>query len=351
MIYTYDDNGNRITEQIGTGTITATYDDQDRLLTYGDFAYAYTNNGELMSKTNTVSGDVTSYSYDVLGNLLSMTLPDGTLIEYVIDGLNRRVGRKVDGVLVQAFLYHDLLNPVAELDGAGNVVSRFVYGTRLNVPDYLERDGSTYRVLSDHLGSLRVVIDTATGTIVQRMDYDAFGRSILDTNPGFQPFGFAGGIYDHQTGLVRFGSRDYDPVAGRWSLKDPIRFDGGTTNLYEYALDDPINEQDVLGLSVVTPPQEPARTPNSCKDCLANWESQKDEAYERGMLNYQLCDEEFLENCYQKASPYDYRKQTECLRRLGNCRLDVDIDYRRDVRRIDQELGDCMAHCTPTCSQ
>jgi hypothetical protein len=30
---------------------------------------------------------------------------------------------------------------------------------------------------------------------MQELRYDAFGRVVLDTNPGFQPFGFAGGLY------------------------------------------------------------------------------------------------------------------------------------------------------------
>ncbi len=47
------------------------------------------------------------------------------------------------------------------------------------------------------------------------MDYDDWGRVINDTNLGFQPFGFAGGLYDRDTGLVRFGARDYDPETGR----------------------------------------------------------------------------------------------------------------------------------------
>ncbi len=41
------------------------------------------------------------------------------VIDYVIDGRNRRIGKKVDGILVQGFLYQDQLNPVAELDGTG----------------------------------------------------------------------------------------------------------------------------------------------------------------------------------------------------------------------------------------
>ena len=229
------------------GTFIGTYDDQDRMLSYGGNTYQYTASGELKSKTN--AEGTTVYDYDVLGNLRAVTLPDGTKIEYVIDGLNRRIGRKVNGVLVQGFLYQDQLNPVAELDGSGNVVSRFVYGTRSNVPDYVVMGGVTYRIITDHLGSPRVIINVATGEIVQRMDYDEFGKVILDTNPGFQPFGFAGGLYDPMTGLVRFGGRDYDPEVGRWTAKDPIGFLGGDTDLYCYVGNDPVNYIDLDGLA------------------------------------------------------------------------------------------------------
>src|SRR5690606_1881517 len=150
---------------------------------------------------------------------------------YLIDGQNRRVGKKINGVLVQGFLYQDQLNPVAELDGNGNVVSRFVYGARANVPDYMIKNGTAYRIISDHLGSPRLVTNSATGEIAQRIDYDEFGNVIQDTNPGFQPFGFAGGLYDTDTALVRFGARDYSAEIGRWTAKDAMRFYGGDTNL------------------------------------------------------------------------------------------------------------------------
>ncbi|MDH5546602.1 MAG: RHS repeat-associated core domain-containing protein [Gammaproteobacteria bacterium] len=71
---------------------------------------------------------------------------------------------------------------------------------------------------------------------------------IQDSNPGFQPFGFAGGIYDQHTQLTRFGARDYDSQSGRWTSKDPIRFQGGDTNLYGYVFGDPINFLDSSGL-------------------------------------------------------------------------------------------------------
>jgi len=62
-----------------------------------------------------------------------------------------------------------------------------------------------------------------------------------------QPFGFARGLYDRDTKLVRFGARDYDPEVARWTAKDPILFQGGDTNLYGYVLNDPVNFIDPLG--------------------------------------------------------------------------------------------------------
>jgi len=90
--------------------------------------------------------------------------------------------------------------------------------------------------------------------VVKRIDYDTFGNIVNadrnDYNAAFKvPFGFAGGLYDGDTGLVRFGFRDYDPDTGRWTAKDPIRFAAGDTDLYGYCLNDPVNMIDLLGLS------------------------------------------------------------------------------------------------------
>lgn len=103
-------------------------------------------------------------------------------------------------------------------------------------------------LLTDQVGTLRAVADTS-GTIVKRIDYDSFGNIIADTNPGFSvPFGFAGGLHDRDTGLVRFGYRDYSPELGRFVSKDPLDFAGGDTNLYAYSMSDPVNFIDPLGL-------------------------------------------------------------------------------------------------------
>jgi YD repeat-containing protein len=146
-------------------------------------------------RTRIDGSDTTRYTYDVLGNLVTVALPTGDTISYVLDAANRRIGRRLNGTLTRGWLYQSQLAPVAELDGSGAVVSRFVYATHVNVPDYLVKGGQTYRLVLDQLGSVRLVVNTSDGTVAQRLDYDEYGRVTQNTNPGFQPFGYAG-AYD-----------------------------------------------------------------------------------------------------------------------------------------------------------
>ncbi|MBK8424239.1 MAG: hypothetical protein IPL30_10145 [Elusimicrobia bacterium] len=153
----------------------------------------------------------------------------------------------MNGTLTQGYLYDGQLRIVAELDGANNVTARYVYGTRPNVPEWLEKGGQAYRIITDHLGSPRLVVNATSGAIAQRMDYDSWGNITNDTNPGFQIFGYAGGLHDPDTKLTRYGARDYDARTGRWTAKDPIGFEGGDTNIYGYCTNDPLNKVDIDG--------------------------------------------------------------------------------------------------------
>src|SRR5258708_3713108 len=197
---TVDANGNRT---VGPGLVVSPmYDNQDRLLSYGNCTYAYKADGSLQTKT--CAGATTTYDYDAFGNLRHATLPNGTNIDYVIDGQDRRIGRKSAGFLVDGFIYRDRIRPAAWLNSDGSLRAFFNYSNERNVPDAVTKGTTTYRLVTDQVGSVRLVLD-ASGNIAERIDYDEFGNIVLDTNPGFQPFGFAGGILDGLVGLTRFG--------------------------------------------------------------------------------------------------------------------------------------------------
>ncbi len=246
--YRYDANGTRNYEmntRRGIAGRNFAYSDEDHLLIAGDMRYEYDLDGFLTNKTKET--DKTSYVYSSRGELLSVNLPDGRLIEYLHDPLGRRIAKKVDGTITEKYLWQGLTRLLAVYDGSDNLLIRFEYADD-RVPVAVTTEGVTYYLSYDQVGSLRVVADTA-GDVIKRIDYDSFGNIIADTNPAFEvPFGFARGLYDPDTELVRFGYRDYDPDVGRWTAKDPIGFAGGDTDLYGYVLNDPIKLVDANGL-------------------------------------------------------------------------------------------------------
>jgi RHS repeat-associated protein len=249
--YEYDARGNRIAATTGLGRLVGVLDSLNRLLSYGNATYDYGRMGEL---TSTISGtDTTRYAYSPFGQLTQVRLPNGTLIGYMLDAEGRRVARFINGVRDREWLYRGSLRIAAELDGSGNIVSRFVYGLRRNVPEYMIRSDTVYRLVLDERGSVLAVIDASTGAVAQQLSYDSFGRVVTNSNPGFQPFAYGGGLYDPITGLVHFGSREYDATTGRWTTIDPELFAGGDANLYRYADADPINITDVQGEADTNP--------------------------------------------------------------------------------------------------
>ncbi len=206
------------------------------------------------------------FEYDFFGNLKKVILPNGTIIEYKIDAFNRRVAKLINGQVQNYYVWQGANRLSAVLNRFGQTEMNFIYGIHPIAPVYMMdyrsanglRDaahGTRFPILANERGDNRAIINTNDGSYVQEIEYDEYGAILNDSSvtpsrpEGFQPLGFVGGLTDRQTGLVRFGARDYDPVVGRWTSKDPILFAGKMTNLYGYAFNDPINFIDPSGLA------------------------------------------------------------------------------------------------------
>ncbi|QTA84143.1 RHS repeat-associated core domain-containing protein [Desulfonema magnum] len=164
------------------------------------------------------------------------------------DPLGRRIPKKVNGALTEKYLWQGLTRLLAVYNADDTLKMRFEYADA-RMPAAMTSGDETYYLAYDQVGTLKVVADSS-GTVVKKIEYDTFGNIISDSDPAFAvPFGFAGGLHDKDTGLVRFGYRDYDPETGKWTAKDPIFFEGGDTDLYGYCVNDPVNWTDSDGLS------------------------------------------------------------------------------------------------------
>lgn len=245
--YQYAPNGSRKYEMNSLRGISGrvfAYSDEDHLLTAGSASYQYDLDGFLTSKTEGTAS--TLFNYSSRGELMSVTLPDSTQIEFIHDPLGRRIAKKVNGITTEKYLWNGFTQLLAVYDGNDNLVMRFEYADG-RMPVAMTKSGILYYLAYDQVGSLTTVADIS-GNVLKRVEYDSFGNIINDTAPAFEvPFGFAGGLLDNHTGLVRFGYRDYDPDTGRWTAKDPILFNGEDTDLYGYCLNDPINFVDPEG--------------------------------------------------------------------------------------------------------
>jgi RHS repeat-associated protein len=245
--YAYDLNGNRISRQLETGPVeSASYDAQDRLIERGGIAYQFDADGYLTQR-----GD-TTFQYSAKGELLEVTLGGGDQITYSYDGLGRRVAT-TDATGTYQFLYGNPDQPfqVTAMRDPSGTLSAYYYD-EADILFAIQQGATWYYVSADQVGTPRVVSD-ALGVAVKIVSYDSFGNKLADSNPSFYlPIGFAGGLDDGATGLVRFGLRDYDPAAGRWVARDPVLFEGAQANLYVYVGNNPINLRDPMGLLSVS---------------------------------------------------------------------------------------------------
>ena len=240
--YTYDAVGNRLTKNDSVaGVTTYTYNSLNQLdfLTANGVVtdYTYDDNGNLISEVT--GGSSVSYRWmnDGENRLVGVTISDSSgvrNVEYEYNDRGIRVGEVVDGVATRYLI--DELQPYAqvveEYDSAGNPKGSYVYGYDL-IGRVSEMQRSFYH--SDGLGSTKILTNEL-GAVTDSYSYDAFGNLIVSNGGSNNAYLFAGEQRDSETSLDYLRARYYDSFLGRFISADA----------YEGTLNDPMSLHDYL---------------------------------------------------------------------------------------------------------
>jgi RHS repeat-associated protein len=259
--FSYDANGN----PQGTGIVVGL---DNRLMSDGAFTYKYDGEGNLTLRTEIATGKTRQFVWDYRNRLVSVIDKDasGNLIQQVdftYDALDRRISKRVRdaaGHDVQTDFVYDRDNVLLDFvdpDGPNGsqqpaLAMRYLFGPHVDqVLAQQDAAGNVLWLLPDHLGSIRDLVDNS-GTVVNHIIYDAFGRVISQSNPAVTTrYLFTGREFDPETGLYDYRARHYDPAARRFVSEDPKRFQGGDLSVYRYVKNSPISLTDPLGTDVV----------------------------------------------------------------------------------------------------
>ena len=213
--YEYDDHGTRSADYaVGRVPFMRVFkrDRRGRLASVDDTSFEYGKNGLRTAKRG--PDGVSRYHYDPDGRMTMAELPDGRLVEYRHDRRGRLELRLVNGDPTTMLRWRK--DGRLAGFGDGRREWEFTYDGDGEWPRSALVDGSGFTLDFDQAGSLKVVTNER-GSVVKAVQYDPFGVRLWDSNPGlYLPLGHAGGMDDPDTGLVRFGDRDYDPDTGCW---------------------------------------------------------------------------------------------------------------------------------------
>lgn len=252
--YTYDSAGFLARKELGNGTFTTyAYDSAGQLLELVNhapngsvnsrFAYTYDSLGNPLSMT-TLEGR-TDFSYDVNGQLVSVRLPTGRGIRYTYDGAGNRLTVDDNGTLTSytpnaANQYTAVGDAVLVYDQDGNLVSRtqggqtwtYTYDAENNLVGITSPEG-TWRFERDYEGMITAV--THNG---QRTEYLLDPTTLVDVLAEYDATGSLVARYAHGLGLLNrtdaAGSAafyDFDAVGSTVGLTSAA---GAYVNRYSY---------------------------------------------------------------------------------------------------------------------
>jgi RHS repeat-associated protein len=230
--FTYDPMGNRLSMAMtGESTVTYSYDATDQLTEAGGVSYGYDENGNQIER----GSDTFAWDHE---NRLTDTDIDSVVGSYAYNGGALRVSRTVGANTVDYVWDVGSSIPVVLQDNEDNT---YVYG--LDLISRTDGGGDQEYYLTDGLGSTTGLTDD-TGDLVDEYQYDVFGavRDHSGTSPS--EFTFTGEQND-PTGLEYLRARYYDPATGRFLGRDPVPY----IQRYAYAGSNPVNLTDPTGLS------------------------------------------------------------------------------------------------------
>jgi len=243
--YGYDSTGNRQTMTTAVESDLYSYvagsNRLDGIIGSNPAIYTYDAHG------NMTGNGVFSFTYDQANRLAGVWDGEVLVAEYGYDGLNRRVKKTVEGMII--FYHYDPAGKlIAETDGSGAPLRDYIYleDEPVAVKIY-GAQAEIYYYLNNHLGTPQQMVDGA-GTVVWQADYLPFGKAEVDPSSIVESnIRFPGQYFDVETGLHYNWHRYYDPATGRYMTPDPIGLAGGV-NLYAYVQNNPVNFVDPLGL-------------------------------------------------------------------------------------------------------
>jgi RHS repeat-associated protein len=276
VTYAYDAAGNRTNKTWNTDQVQQGYDStNNRLVSVTPVANGVP--GTVQTRVfdamgNTVNDGIgRTYGFDALGRMVSAASSGSSTVFTVgTDGLRKRKVTTGLDATDKIYAYDDQrrLIGVYVPDGLGGftVSEELVYlGDEWKIAGDVRgqvaggSDGVFYPVLTDQIGSPRVVLDPSSGA--SRWEWEAkeaFGYQAPNENPGSVGVfkfdaRFPGQWFDTETGLFQNGYRDYDPRTGRYVQSDPIGLGGGW-NTYAYVGGQVTGAMDVNGLSITAAP-------------------------------------------------------------------------------------------------
>lgn len=249
--YQYNKIGNRtdqhteLAASYQTQTSSRVYGLGNRLLEIDDLSYTYDNNGNRLSETGPAG--TTSYLWDARNRLNQVTASDGVTTTFIYDALGNLMAREVNNSsndIRQDFLVDDISNVIQINDDQGGLASVL---TGRSIDSHLATfadTGKTDYLLRNSINSTVASTDE-NGTMVSQYAYEPFGETTTEGS-GDIAFQYTGRV-PAADNLYYYRARFYDPKAGRFISEDPIGFGGGDMNLYRYVLNNPVNLVDPFG--------------------------------------------------------------------------------------------------------